>query len=89
MARKLRLPDGLPRRVVLCDSYDLATNTPSGTVHTLFLDDDEPHPKTLDEVHAMLVKDKIIDKGTGKTVAALSAALGTATASAKSRRVNP
>lgn len=89
MARKLRLPDGLPRRVVICDSYDLSTSTPSGTVHMLYLDDDEPHPKTLDEVHAMLVKDRIINPGTGRTVAALSAALGSATAGAKARRVNP
>lgn len=89
MARTLLLPDGKPRRVVLCDSYDLATSTPSGTIHTLYLDDNEPHPKTVAEVHAMLVKDKIIDKGTGKTVAALSSALGTATAGVKARRVNP
>lgn len=89
MSRKLLLEDGLPRRVILCDSYDLATSTPSGTIHTLYLDDAEPHPKTLAEVHALLVKDKIIDKGVGKTVAALSAALGTATVASKATRVNP
>lgn len=89
MARKLLLPDGKPRRVVLCDSYDLATGKPSGNIQTIYLDDDERHPETLSDVHALLVKDKIIDRGTGKTVAALSAALGSATIGVKARRTNP
>lgn len=94
MARKLLLPDGKPRRVVLCDSYDLSTSTPSGAVHTLYLDDDEPHPKTLDEVHALLVKDKAIPRGTAKTQQALLSALTTAKSDAalaawRERRLNP
>ena len=89
MARKLLLPDGKPRRVVLCAAYDIATRTASGTVHTLYLDDEEPHPETVDEVHEMLVQDGIVDRLTARTVAAISKALDGAAASKRRRRTEP
>lgn len=94
MARKLRLPDGLPRRVVLWDNYDYGTWSGSGTVHVLYLDDDEPHPRTKEELHAFLLKDRVITKDTPKVEADMIAAVGAARADAskaawKARRMNP
>ena len=43
MARSLR------KKIVLCDSYDATTGTPSGNVVEVLLQDNEPLPKTLTE----------------------------------------
>ena len=42
----------LGKKVVLCDSYDATTGTPSGNVVTILLNDDESIPRTLTEAEA-------------------------------------